>query len=115
MSPAEEEGAAELRKQAAKTQRSNTAPWRWQRRKMAIHLAAVRRALDGCHQLSMAADPSSYGGEETMVAKVYSWEKRVAASPNIKCIRQTKYVTPDDALALGAAERAVRSCTLSAQ
>ncbi len=48
----------------------NTAPWRWLRRKMAIHLAEVRRHFDGCWQLSLSADASTYGGESTLVAKV---------------------------------------------
>ncbi len=70
VSPAETADDAAVDTLVKATSRSNTAPWRWLRRKMAIHLHEVRRRFGGCQQLSVAADASTYDGESTLVAKV---------------------------------------------
>lgn len=44
----------------------------------------VEAAFNGCHQLSVSADPSDYAGEDTMVSVLYRPDTDVAATGPIQ-------------------------------
>lgn len=56
----------------------------WALKELALSMKNVEAAFNGCHQLSVSADPSDYAGEDTMVSVLYRPDTDVAATGPIQ-------------------------------
>ena len=61
-------------------------PLRWLQKYDRVYASERRRVFKGVKQLSIAAGPSTYTGEETLVGVADSWRKDIAAHMPIRVL-----------------------------
>ena len=68
----------------------------WFLKELCMYMRNTQAAFAGVCQMSMAADPSVYNGEDTLVSQVYSATCKIAATACVKVIPRCKHIALDE-------------------